>query len=206
MNIKVKADRIEKIKTGGAVIFLFEDEKPGPAVERVDRLLGGTIARLLKEGDFKPKPGALHFFYSEGRIAAERVALAGLGKRTDLTLNRLRHAAGKAANTLRAYGAADVAIGSDGIGPDAEETAQALVEGSVLGLYRFVKYKTKEENSLKKDITSIMLVTEKASNLKDMQKGAKIGSSDRGIRIHGPRYGKFSPVRYDPDDYRGKGA
>ena len=175
MKISVAAGMIEKQKTDGAVILLFEDEKPGAAAGRIDKALGGMIARLMKRGDFKPKPGGVHLLYPEGRIVAERLVLAGLGKRKDLDLNRLRQAAGKAAPHLRAAGARNIMIAADGLGSGAEETAQALTEGSVLGLYRFLKYKTKEENNNKEDVQAVTIVTESAASLKAMQKGAKTG-------------------------------
>ena len=37
---------------------------------------------------------------------------------------------------------------------------QALAEGTMLGLYRFLKYKTGEENGLAKDVRTITLLTE----------------------------------------------
>src|SRR3990172_1522536 len=163
MKINIVAGKLEKQKTDGAVIPIFDDEKLGPAAVRVDKALGGMIARVIEGGDFKPKPGAVHLIYPEGRILAERLVLAGLGKRSDVTLNRVRQAAGKAAQYLRTAGAQDITIVSDGIGLDAGETGQALAEGSVLGLYRFLKYKTNDENDRKKNIQTITLLTEVAS-------------------------------------------
>jgi len=78
MKINVTTGRMEKIKTDGAIIPLFEDENPGIIARRVDKALGGMITRLIKRGDFKPKPGVVHITYPEGRIAAERLLLAGL--------------------------------------------------------------------------------------------------------------------------------
>jgi leucyl aminopeptidase len=175
MKTKIVAGKIENQKTSGAVILLFEDGTAGKAALRLDRAIGGMIARLIKQGDFKPKPGAVHLVYPEGRIAAERLVLAGLGKRNELTLNRLRQAAGKAVSHLRAAGATDVAISVDGPGLDAEETAQALTEGSVLGLYRFLKYKTHDQDNAKKDVQLLTLVAETAGPLRAMQKGVRAG-------------------------------
>ena len=59
---------------------------------------------------------------------------------------------------MRAAGAADITFSFNGIGLDPEETAQALIEGSLLGLYRFLKYKTSEENNNKKDIRAIAII------------------------------------------------
>jgi leucyl aminopeptidase len=176
MKINVATGKLEKMKTDGAALLFFEDEKPGVLAARVDKTLGGMLARLMKRGDFKPKPGAVHIVYPEGRIAPERLLLVGLGKRSSLTLNRLRQAAGKAAVTLRAAGAEHIVIAADGPALDPEELSQALAEGGALGLYRFLKYKTTEENDGKKEILSVTILTEDAASLKAMQKGAAVGT------------------------------
>ena len=144
MKINVLAGKIEKHTTEAAVIPLFENEKLGKVAERVDKALGGMISRLIKRGDFKPKTGAVHLLYPEGRLPAVRLLLVGLGKRSEFTINRLRQAAGKAAPSLRSAGAQRITVVTDGIGIDSEELGQAVSEGSVLGLYRFLKYKTNE--------------------------------------------------------------
>jgi len=177
MKINVVAAKIEKHKTDAAVIPLFENEKPGMVAGRVDRALGGMISRLIKRGDFKPKTGAVHLLYPEGRIAAERLLLVGLGKRSEFTLNRLRQAAGKAAPSLRGAGAKGVTLVTDGTGLEAEELGQALTEGCVLGLYRFLKYKTDEEDDRTKDIRTITLLTESVGAVKGLRKGVKTGAA-----------------------------
>lgn len=174
MKINVVTDKLEKIKTEGAVILLFENEKQDAALERVDGLLEGMIARHIKRGDFKASAGSVHMLYPEGRIAAERLVLAGLGKRADVTLNKVRHAAGRAASVLRSAGAENIVIVADGLGFDEQECAQALVEGAALGLYRFLKYKTEQE-STRKEIRSITLMTGSAASAKALQAGAKTG-------------------------------
>jgi len=183
MKIKIVAGKIEKQKTNGAVLFLFEDGKTGKALEQVDKALGAMIARLVKQGDFRPKAGAIHLLYPQGRIAAERLVIAGLGKRGDLTQNRLRQAAGRAASHLRALGAQDIVIMADGLEMDNEMIAQALTEGSLLGLYRFLRYKTSDESDRSKEVRSITLLTEHSSAIRAMQKGAKIGDVIAGSTV-----------------------
>ncbi len=177
MKINVLAGSIEKYKTDAAVILLFENEKPGNVAGRVDKALGDRISRLIRKGEFKPKTGVVHLFYPEGRITAERLLLAGLGKRSEFTLNRVRQAAGKAASLLRSARARDITFITDGTGFEAEELAQALIEGSLLGLYRFLKYKTDEDSNRKDDLRTITLLTESDNAVRAMQKGAKIGET-----------------------------
>ncbi len=177
MKINIVTGKLEKFKTSGAAVLLFEEEKLGTAVARIDKALGGTISELMKRGDFKPRPGAVRLLYPAGRIAAERLVLAGLGKRSEFTLNRLRQAVGKAAPSLRSAGARDVTVIIEGFGRDPEEVSQALVEGSMLGLYRFLKYKTNEENDRNKDITSITLLTGTPASVKALRTGAGTGAA-----------------------------
>jgi leucyl aminopeptidase len=175
MKISAKTGRIEKIKTDAAVLPVFEDEKPGKIAERVDKALNSIIGKLIRRGDFKPRPGSVHLVYPEGKIAAERLILAGLGKPAELTLERLRQAAGKAAPFARTAGARDVVLILDASSLDPGESAQALTEGSMLGLYRFLKYKTDEENDRKKDVQELTILTENAYQVKALQKSVRTG-------------------------------
>ena len=157
------------------MLLLFEDGKPGHAQGRVDKALGGTIARLIKRGDFTARPGVTHILYPEGRIAAERLILTGMGKREGLTLNRVRLAAGKAAFSARSHGAETIVFGADAPGLDVEETAQALAEGSMLGLYRFLKYKTNNESGDRKELKTATLLADSSASVAAMRKGVKAG-------------------------------
>jgi leucyl aminopeptidase len=177
MKINVITGKIEKIKTDAAILLFFEDEKPGTIAERADKALGGMIAKFMKREDFKPKSNSLQLLYPEGRITAERLLLVGLGKRSAFTLNRLRQAAGKAASSLRGAGAKDITLVVDGLALDAEELGQALAEGTLLGLYRFLKYKTNNENDRKKLIQSLTILAETSSSIRAIQRGVKIGET-----------------------------
>jgi leucyl aminopeptidase len=175
MKISVISGTLEKLKTGAVVLPVFEDGKPGREQERADQNLGKMISRLIKRGDFTAKPGNVHLLYPEGSMAAERLILVGLGKQSDLTLDRLRLAAGKAASHARSNGAESIVFASEGLGLDAEEAAQALTEGSMLGLYRFLKYKTNDESSKRKEIKAVTLLAGPAASVAAMRKGVSAG-------------------------------
>jgi len=175
MKINVATGTIESTKTNGAVIPCFDDETPGDVPGRADSALGGMIGRLLKRGDFKPKPGAVSLLYPDGRIAAERLVLAGLGKRSEFTQNRLRQAMGKAASALRKAGARDIAVAVDGLALDAEVLGQAVVEGNMLGLYRFLQYKTDKDNGSASAVELCTIVTGEPALISGLRQGAAVG-------------------------------
>lgn len=175
MKITIKSTKLETIRTDAAVIMIVDGEKFGPVTARVDKSLGGMVHKLLKRGDLSAKAGSTGIIYPEGKIAAERLIIVGLGKRPDLAIDRLRLAAGKAAAAARSAGAKNIAVAAEGFFFDPAEAGQALAEGSTLGLYRFLKYKSKDENNGKNEIASIMIVTEKANAVSALQKGVQTG-------------------------------
>ena len=81
MKITVKTGKLETMRADAAVIMIVEGEKPGPVASRVDKALGGMVQRLIKRGEFTAKPGSVCLLYPEGKIAAERLIVVGLGKR-----------------------------------------------------------------------------------------------------------------------------
>jgi len=175
MKILVATGKIEKYKTGGAILLIFEEGILGQTVRRVDESLGGMISRLIERGDFKAKPGVAQLLYPTRGMAAERLAITGLGKRSDFTMNRLRQAAGKAASLLRTAGATDIAVSVDGIDQDLEDIGQAIAEGCILGLYRFLKYKTIDENDRSRDIQTTTLLVDRGSSIGALQEGVAAG-------------------------------
>jgi leucyl aminopeptidase len=122
----------------------------GPEIAAVDRALGGLLARVLEGEKFEGKPGQISYFHTAGKIPAERVLVVGLGprRRTDQArgdAEPVRRATSAAVRRARDLGGARIAVfmPADGLPP--RERAQAVVEGALLGTYRFDKY-LKEKN------------------------------------------------------------
>jgi leucyl aminopeptidase len=132
------AKRPTRVRAGGG--------RPlGGATAAVDSAMGGAIGRLVRAGETRGKWGEQTLVHAMGRLPAERVLVMGLGKAEEFTLDRVRVVAAEAARTLRKIGARRVGTivhgaGAGGFNP--AQAAQALVEGTLLGLYRFTRYKT----------------------------------------------------------------
>ena len=174
MKITVRSGSVETVRTDAAVIGLFEDGKPGPAAARTDRAIGGAVQRLIKRGDVSAKAGSVSILYPEGKMAALRLVIVGMGKKADASAERVRLAAGKAAAAARGAGARDITISFDGTGLEPAEFGQAVAEGAVLGLYRFLRYKSKNENG-KKDVRTLTILAEKAAMMPKVLQGARAG-------------------------------
>ena len=141
----IRAD-IATVESPAIVVNLFEGvTEPSGATGAVDRALQGALTALIADGEIKGKKGELTLVHTLGKLAAKRVLVAGLGKAEELTLEVVRGAAGEAARFLRSKGVvsfASVVHGSGVGGLGTEECAQAMAEGTVMGLYRFDRHKS----------------------------------------------------------------
>src|SRR5205823_443561 len=86
--------------------------------------------------------GDVSVLHTLGRLPAARVVVAGLGDPTTFSVAGLRRAAASAARAVRQAGLATFASTVYGLGRLAvADATQAIVEGTVLGLYRFDAYR-----------------------------------------------------------------
>ncbi len=144
MKIDVKKGNLERFVTPATAVFLFEGEEPAGSAALLDRASGGLVTELLKAGDFKGKLHATALLYPGKVLPARRLILVGLGKRNDVTIDRIRGAFAAAAREARRLDAKDFAASTDIGLPEEkpERIAAAAVEGVLLGLYRYLPYKT----------------------------------------------------------------
>ncbi len=152
MEIKAAAGEITGIKTGAIIVTHGEGAKlPEGAAALVDKASGGAIANLIKQGDIKGKLNEITILHCPAKLPASRVVVLGLGKKQELTLNKVRGAAAETCRYLRGKGVTSIAsvIIGDGInGIKSDAACQAMTEGALLGLYTFRRYMTQQENGL----------------------------------------------------------
>jgi len=125
------------------IVNLFEGVTvPGGATGVVDKALSGAISELIQNGDIRGRLGEVGVVYPRAAISARRVLIAGLGKAEALDLETVRRASSHAIKKARELGARQVAtiVHGAGIGGlDPADAAQAVGEGSILGLYKAPK-------------------------------------------------------------------
>ena len=141
LEIKVISGDLTKIRASALIVNIPEGaQHPAGATATIDEALGGTIPKLIAEGEIKGKLNEITIIHTLGKIEPERVVVVGLGKQQELTLDKIRGVAAEACRSLRKIGAETIATvahrGGRG-GFDPEKAAQAVVEGSILGLYEF---------------------------------------------------------------------
>lgn len=115
---------------------VFEDRIWGPGAEWAAAAVGEWLEEYLDEQDFRGKLGEVLMVATRGGLPFRTLVLVGLGSEVDA--ERLRQAAGWLGR--KATDVADLATTLHTV--DVEGAGEAVVEGFLLGQYRFDKYKS----------------------------------------------------------------
>ena len=181
MKTKLENVSLAEIKCDVLILNLFEGVKvPGGATGAADKALGGQITRLIKQGEIDGKLGEVTLIHTFGKLPAQRVVVAGLGKKEEFGLDEVRVASAsaiKASQKVKAKKVASIVHGVGAGGLGAQEAAQATVEGAVLGEYEFEGYKSEksEIRKSKSEIKEFIIVERDKKKARVMKEGARIG-------------------------------
>ena len=177
MQFEVAAGDIAGRDTEAIIVNLFEGvAHPGGATGAVDQAMNGTITKLIADGEIKGKRGEITVIHTLGKIAPARVVVVGLGKASAFDGEVVRSVSGETARRLRSIGVSrfsTIAHGAGIGGMDAAQSAQAIVEGTVLGLYQFNRFKSSKNDD--ESVDTVEIVEFDNSKLGDLQLGVERG-------------------------------
>jgi leucyl aminopeptidase len=109
----------------------------------LDKSSGGLLADLMAEEKFEGKSRQWAVLRTMGRLGATKVALIGCGS-GKFDEKAARELAARAVRKARAAKAKRVLLILPALGARPTDIGRALVEGAMLGDYKFLKYKTKD--------------------------------------------------------------
>ncbi|MFQ5961347.1 MAG: leucyl aminopeptidase [Candidatus Methylomirabilales bacterium] len=177
MDIDVRDQDVLAYRGDAVIVNLFEGvKKPGGATGAVDQALSGLISHAIAQGEFRGKAGTTLLLHTQGRLKAERVLVAGLGKQEQFGLESVRSVTGQALRVLRRHGCRRVGTilhgtGVGGLG--VKEASQAITEGALLGLYTFERYKKKED--AQKPVRELTLLLRDRAQVIEVGGGSAMG-------------------------------
>jgi leucyl aminopeptidase len=192
VDIRVVVGDVTRFRGDALVANLFEGVKsPGGATGAVDGALSGAIRKLVQAGEVTGKWGEQTLIHTLGKLPVQRVLIMGLGRKEEFTLDRVRIVSAEGSRCLRKIGARRIGtiVHGAGAGPgagtgpgtgtggasfNAAQATQALVEGAVLGLYRFTRYKQGKDDN-KKQIDSLTIIERDREKLRAMAEGVRRG-------------------------------
>ena len=178
MQLQFRNDPIERITADAVVLGILEGTKrPAGSARAVDAAAGGAITACLAQGDFTGRREQVVVLYPKGRVRTKRIVLVGLGAEKDLTVERVRQAAGRAAARAREMGVGELATvvhGAGAGGLDPAACAQAVVEGASLANYSYDRYRTRDKSKSRR-VKTLILVEADAKKMADVKRGATRG-------------------------------
>ncbi len=179
MHIQVQSTFLDTVEADLLVVSLFESQTlVATDFAALDAALGGLIDQVMRLGDFKGEAYKTALLYTHDDAApARRVLLVGLGDLARFTVDTARRAAGVAAQSMVKLQARRVATVVHGLGQPAaaaDTLAQAVVEGTMLGLYRFAGYR-REGAGTTAVVEELQLVVPPQAPLDQLRTGAAMG-------------------------------
>ena len=188
MEIRAEQGDIVQQKVDAIIVNLFEGvTSPGGATGAVDQALDGAISRVIKDGGCRGKDGTFTLIHTLGKLPAPRVVVAGLGKQEDFTLDKLRNIGAGAARFLRSArctSGATITHGAGIGGLEPRDCAQALTEGTLLGLYTFDRHKKPKDDAIELEQLTVVEVDEPRLDAvrRGVDRGAVLGEATNFAR------------------------
>jgi len=149
-----------------AVILGAFEPNPDGILTELNKLLDKAVEPLIRKKEFTGELGQMKLINTLKKLPCENILLIGLGKRDEFDLERLRRVSGSAAKALRDDGIRTIATTLHNVPTKKatlREQAQATVEGAILGLYQFTKYKTLNKEKIKNVKSLTLLEADKAT-------------------------------------------
>lgn len=133
IELSVETAPFERIEADLAVAGFFLDERPlRGAAGRADWRLCGVVTELVGSGRLRGKVGEATLVPSMGRLAADRILLLGLGRRSSFRVGRARDTSHAAVERGLALGARAVVLAPPVGGPDSfSRHASGIIRGAI---------------------------------------------------------------------------
>lgn len=161
MRVHITEGSIVEAQVEALVLGIFEGiTEPGGAAGAVDQAIGGLIKNVLGSKEFKGELNETITLHLGGGRPYRKVVLVGLGKKEELSAERVRQASASGVRAAAKGGVRRIGCPLHGAGAgglDVGEAAQALTEGAILGLYKFETYKTKDDNGHKDELVEVVV-------------------------------------------------
>jgi leucyl aminopeptidase len=142
MRVEVQAVAPEQVEADVVAVPLAGGDGLSGAAAALDSALDGLLGRLTRDGELRTDVGRAAIVHVDGKLATDRVAVAGLGERIDA--DALRTAAAAVAHETSGFAETLAWALDDSLPVPLEEQARAIVEGTELGAYATARWKRDE--------------------------------------------------------------
>ena len=105
MKIRATVGDITKIKANAIMVNFFEGMvHPDGDLATIDKALDGAVSQLINQGEIKGKLSEITVVHTLSKLPATRVVIAGLGKPSELSRDKVRGVVAETCRLLRQKG------------------------------------------------------------------------------------------------------
>jgi leucyl aminopeptidase len=163
MKIKAESTKPSKKKTPILCAFVLENSKEPLGLGIIHEKINSSVKESIKET--KGKVGEISIIQTLGITPAKKILIAGLGPKNKLSTDVLRNITGKIAQKVRSLGLSEFSIVIPiGFPIDSDSSISAVVEGTMLSLYSFDKFK-KEKSEKSPDLSILVSNSQNAQKV-----------------------------------------
>ena len=175
MKFEVANEQINKFKTQAGIILVFEEDcKDKKKLAELDKFSGGKISALIEKGEMGGKFKE-YTYLRVNDLPCENLLIIGLGKEKDFTLDKLRGTVAIGCRYFRRIKINEIAIPVfTQLNVEPKDSACCIVEGMLLGLYKFWKYITSKDPNYV-TFKKITILTDKKTDIPKINEGIKKG-------------------------------
>jgi len=163
MKIKAESTKPSNKKTPILCAFVLENSKEPLGLGKIHEKINSSVKESIKET--KGKVGEISIIQTLGITPANKILIAGLGPKNKLSTDVLRNVTGKIAQKVRSLGLSECSIVIPiGFPIDSDSSISAVVEGTMLSLYSFDKFK-KEKSEKSPDLSILVSNSQNAQKV-----------------------------------------
>ncbi len=167
-------------KCDGFVVGVYEGDKEwfksAAFLDSLDRETKKFLEEVFDSKRFQGKDTEIFFSYLPGFKKSRSVFLAGLGKKENHDLEKLRRVIGRVLKGAQKQKLETLVLNLKSLCPQkisCQDASRAAIEAGILATFRFDKYKSKKDNG--KEFQSVDLIVDDHLEKKEVREGLKLG-------------------------------
>jgi len=177
MKIIPKSRKLSELEADTLNLFLWEDESP-EKITGFPRDLILDIKKAIARENFKGGSGEILILSTLGKIAAYKLIITGLGRKSDFDRGELARIIAESVSKSKESKAvkAGFVISDEWNGKYSfKNTIQTIVEAIYLADYRFLKYKSETERKKSRNLEEVFLSVSN-SQISQAEEGINLGT------------------------------
>lgn len=163
-SVSILKAELSKVKDNALLIGFFREKTDlAGELKKLDGLLGNVISSFIQKNDFKGEKGEIKGIFIGKNI--KNIVLAGLGEEEKCSADVLSSVIADASKRMRDLKIESFSVFLDSFRNNSseEETVEKIAVSSLMGIYKFTEFKTKDKDKTK-PVRQIAIIANSGKN------------------------------------------